>query len=279
MSMRYPTVSGEIEFLRDPDLPGLEVRASSYHTVAYPKHTHAGYSVGYVESGASTVFLRGRTDWLEQGEIVLIHPEEVHACNPARDGAWSNRMFYLDGGLIAEAAASVLESVVGELVFARPVVRDARLLAMLRALHKSVRRGDAALAKESLLLDCVARLLERHADPRRGEEAEAAPEPRTVRLAREWLHEHWAEPVRLADLAAATGRSEFAVLRAFKRATGLPPHAYQVQLRMAKARVLLAGGMPIAEVAVETGHTDQSHFTNVFRAQTAATPGQYQRGR
>lgn len=278
MSARYPTVSGEVEFLRDPDLPGLEVRASSYKTVAYPKHTHAGYSVGYVESGGSTVFLRGRTDWLEQGEIVLIHPEEVHACNPARDGAWSNRMFHLDSGLIARAAASVLESETGELVFARPVVRNAQLLAGLRALHASVRQGEAALAKESLLLDCIARLLAMHAEPGRGD-AEANHEPRTVRLAREWLHEHWAEPVRLADLAKATGRSEYAVLRAFRKATSLTPHAYQVQLRMAQARVLLAGGMPIAEVAVETGHTDQSHFTNVFRAQTAATPGQYQRGR
>ncbi|TVM16397.1 AraC family transcriptional regulator [Oceanidesulfovibrio indonesiensis] len=280
MSTRYPPVRGDVSFLRDPDLPGLEIRTSRYDAAAFPKHTHPGYSVGFVEAGGSRVFLRGRMGRLQRGAAVLIHPEEVHACNPEPGSSWAYRMFYIDRDFMAALAASVSESdgPVVEPVFAQVAVDDARLVADLRALHEAVAREASVLVKETLALSCIAGLLSRHAGGPEGPGSKARPESRTVRLAQEWLHAHWADTVRLADLANATNRSEYAVLRAFQRATGLTPHAYQVQLRMAKAREMLAAGRSIAEVAAETGHTDQSHFTNVFRAHAGATPGQYQRG-
>ncbi len=181
---------------------------------------------------------------------------------------------------MASLAASVSDSVGPDVepVFPQAAVDDARLVADLTALHEAVARGTSALVKETLAIYCMAGLLSRHSGMAERPIGEAWPESRTVRLAREWLHAHWAENVQLADLANATNRSKYAVLRAFQCATGLTPHAYQVQLRMTKARDMLAAGRPLAEVAAETGHTDQSHFTNVFRAHAGATPGQYQRG-
>jgi AraC-like DNA-binding protein len=81
----------------------------------------------------------------------------------------------------------------------------------------------------------------------------------------------------LDELAAVAGATPFALLRAFQRAYGLPPHAYLVQLRVRRARELLERGVPPAVAAVSAGFCDQSHLSRHFRRIVGATPGLYQR--
>jgi len=81
--------------------------------------------------------------------------------------------------------------------------------------------------------------------------------------------------VSLEDLAAAAGLSAFHLLRVFKKATGLTPHAWLTQLRVERARHLLLAGVTPAETALATGFYDQSHFTNTFRRFMGVTPRRY----
>ena len=79
----------------------------------------------------------------------------------------------------------------------------------------------------------------------------------------------------LTDLAEQVGLPPLALLRAFKAATGLPPYAYQTQLRLQRARGLLTAGLPAAEVALAVGFYDQSHLGRFFRTTYGVTLGQY----
>uniref|UniRef100_UPI0012E1DA04 helix-turn-helix domain-containing protein n=1 Tax=Nonomuraea sp. SBT364 TaxID=1580530 RepID=UPI0012E1DA04 len=81
----------------------------------------------------------------------------------------------------------------------------------------------------------------------------------------------------LRELAAAVGATPFALVRAFRLAYGLPPHAYLTQLRVRRARELLARGTPPAEAALAAGFCDQSHLSRHFRRIVGTTPGAYQR--
>jgi AraC-like DNA-binding protein len=65
--------------------------------------------------------------------------------------------------------------------------------------------------------------------------------------------------------------------RAFKVAFGLAPHAYLIQLRLSKARFLLAKGDPLAEVAMKLGFADQSHMGRWFRRAYGLTPASYRK--
>ncbi|WP_338149160.1 helix-turn-helix transcriptional regulator [Citrobacter cronae] len=65
-------------------------------------------------------------------------------------------------------------------------------------------------------------------------------------------------------------------LRSFSREIGVTPHAYLIQLRVRKARRLLATGKSPVEVALLTGFADQSHLTRAFVRQFGVTPGRYQ---
>jgi AraC-like DNA-binding protein len=73
--------------------------------------------------------------------------------------------------------------------------------------------------------------------------------------------------------------SPFALLRAFRDETGLPPHAYLNQLRVRLARQLLDGGVAPALVAAEAGFADQAHLTRHFKRVVGVPPGAYQRER
>lgn len=79
----------------------------------------------------------------------------------------------------------------------------------------------------------------------------------------------------LQQLCQLTNLSPYYLTRIFSSTVGIPPHAYLNQLRIVHAKRLLAENWKIAEVAQETGFTDQSHFTKTFKTLVGVTPGQY----
>ncbi len=65
------------------------------------------------------------------------------------------------------------------------------------------------------------------------------------------------------------------MLRAFTRATGLTPHAYQMQRRLLLARRLIRQGMALADAAALGGFADQSHMTRLFVRAYGVSPRRY----
>ena len=96
----------------------------------------------------------------------------------------------------------------------------------------------------------------------------------------EHLEAHLGDDVSLADLAALVGLSPYHFSRAFKAATGLPPHRYLIERRVARARERLEhGGDPIVDVALECGFSSQAHMTSTFTRQLGVSPGRYRKER
>jgi AraC-like DNA-binding protein len=71
------------------------------------------------------------------------------------------------------------------------------------------------------------------------------------------------DDIDLAMLADGVGLSKSHFCREFKETTGMPPHKWLVNARIEKAKEhLLAGHLALAEIALEVGFSDQSHFTS-----------------
>jgi AraC family transcriptional regulator len=82
----------------------------------------------------------------------------------------------------------------------------------------------------------------------------------------------------VSELAAVAQMSPHHFSLCFKRSMGVTPHKWVVHRRVAEARRLLrAGSMPVVDVALSLGFSNQSHFTDVFRRLTGTTPKRYQR--
>ncbi|MEV0600460.1 helix-turn-helix transcriptional regulator [Streptomyces sp. NPDC050315] len=185
-------------------------------------------------------------------------------------------------------ADEALQAAAGE---GRPVrlaeefgVTDQLLEQLVRALEGVVRdREPSARTYADQLGMMIAGQLARHHSTRRP----APPAARTrgglterrFAAVRELLDARLAEPLPLADLAAAANLSVSQFARSFKARTGLPPHRYLMRLRVERAaRLLRTTTVPISEVAARCGFSHQEHLTRVLRAQLGTTPGALRRG-
>ena len=80
----------------------------------------------------------------------------------------------------------------------------------------------------------------------------------------------------VAQLADRAGVCLAHFRRLFQQATGLAPHRYVLEVRLARARQLLAQTrLPIARIAAECGFTSQSHLTACFRRAHGTTPASW----
>jgi transcriptional regulator GlxA family with amidase domain len=92
----------------------------------------------------------------------------------------------------------------------------------------------------------------------------------------EYLQDNYTQEFDLNRVARAVGLSKYYLERVFRRATGLPLQRYMIMLRLESAKKLLeCSPKPIADIALELGFFDQSHFTNVFKRFTGVTPRAY----
>jgi AraC-like DNA-binding protein len=100
--------------------------------------------------------------------------------------------------------------------------------------------------------------------------------PNAMRRLRDYMDEHLGESIDLAELSAVAGLSVFHFARQFKLSTGVTPHHYLVRQRIERAQQMLAGtDLPLSDIAVAAGFSDQSHLTRHFRQIVGMTPGQF----
>ena len=77
----------------------------------------------------------------------------------------------------------------------------------------------------------------------------------------------------LEALARAEGKHRSTLVKQFARRYGLPPQAWLRNWRVARARALLRGGLPLAQAAAAVGFADQAHLTRVFKQVYGSPPG------
>jgi len=271
--MGKPPANTTVRFWRDPDLPGVELRYSSYNDEAFREHTHDAFSVVLLETGRTTFALEGANHTAAAGNLVLIPADAVHACNPDPDSDMTYHLFYVGGSWMESVGREVFGPDAGPATFPSPVLDDPELYAHFAELVRAIKEGRDRLEKEDLFVHGLAELAVRHAVPG-GRPADGEPGD-AVRVVRDLLAADPGNKVSLDDLARAAGLSRCHLLRVFQEATGMPPHAYHNQLRVDLAKRLLAEGLDISRVAAEAGFADQSHLTRVFKQYTGATPSQY----
>lgn len=114
---------------------------------------------------------------------------------------------------------------------------------------------------------------------RRGVEAAVGALSRTkVRTVIDYIESQCARNISLSELSALVGLSPVHFCRAFKESTGRSPHQFVIERRVDKARALLCEtGFSLAEIALATGFSHQSHLNHHFHRLIGATPGRYRR--
>ena len=99
--------------------------------------------------------------------------------------------------------------------------------------------------------------------------------PQEIEKACEFIRQHFNERIYLDQICRYAGLSKSTLLRAFTKIKGITPYRYLETIRINEAKVLLGKGMQPVEAAMQTGFSDQSHFTNYFTRFIGLAPGVY----
>lgn len=266
-----PLAAGErVKLFPAARFDGLDCLAATFRSHAYAPHRHESYVVGIIEAGCETFRIKGVRQYARPGQIAFVNPLETHD-GEAHGAGYSYRMTYPEIGFMREIAVSLSRRDTSTTPFFRaPLVEDAEGAALFAAAHRAIEDDGDGLAGEELLLRFYARCLARHADWRvQPVGREAGP----VALACDLFEARYDEDLSLADMSRLTGLSRHHLIRAFRRHTGLTPHAFLVDVRVRRARERLRRGETPGDVAAATGFCDQAHLTRAFRARYGVTPG------
>ncbi|MGI9412683.1 MAG: AraC family ligand binding domain-containing protein [Hyphomicrobiales bacterium] len=271
-----PLAGGEtVRLWRDARYDALECISATFHTHEYARHTHETYVVGIIEAGCETYFCEGETYWAGPGDFCMVNPEQVHDGAP-HDGGYRYRMIYPTVGFMTEIAEDVFDRPCSDPpVFRSPRVHDPELAVEFHKAHVALEASGDVLERDERMILVLGKLLARHAGApsfrsSRGERS-------AIGLARAFIDENYGDEIGLDVLAAVSRLSRHHFIRAFKRETGMTPHAYVTDRRVREARKLLAGGMAPANAAAVCGFYDQSHLNRLFKARVGVTPGAFRR--
>lgn len=102
--------------------------------------------------------------------------------------------------------------------------------------------------------------------------------PWQMRVVREYILAHLGGTLSVRDLASVARLSHRHFARAFKASFGLAPHAFVMSRRVERAKTLiLETGLPLSEIALASGFSDQSHLTRLFSRVEGVTPAAWRR--
>jgi AraC-like DNA-binding protein len=256
---------------------GVELLHAHFERHVYERHSHEGYAIGVTEAGVQAFHCRGALHASTTGTVMAFNPDEPHDGHAGIPEGFTYRMLCLPPEIVRGVLVDARDGRPAALPFARaPLIRDAVLARRVQALHRALSEGVPTLEGEALLRNTCLRFAACHADGRfASTDIARRPNLAALRRARDFLHEALSDDVTTADLADLAGMSRFHFCRAFARSYGLPPHAYQLQLRLAEAKRQLAAGQAPAQVAAAIGFADQSHMTKRFKGAFGITPGQF----
>jgi AraC-like DNA-binding protein len=264
--------AGTAEWLRSTELEnGVERLEAQLQGPAYHKHRHDTYAICLPTSGVLAFAYRGSGEISRPGQVVVLHPDEVHDGHAGTDGGFGYRQLYIEPALIFEAV-QVLRGPGSSLPFVRQPVVNSPLLAA--AITAAFAAGPEPLASDSLVVHVATGLLEADRSwppvpPLRHLDIAA------LHRARAFLDAEKLRVVRAAELEAVTGLTRYDLARQFRLMYGTSPYRYVLMRRLQVARVQLARRRPLSEVALATGFADQAHFSRLFKATYGLTPARY----
>ena len=237
----------------------------------FPNHFHKHYVIGFVENGERHLSCKNKEYIIDKGSIVIFNPGDNHSCVQNDGGTLDYRGFNIN----KEIMLDLTEEVTGKRElpgFFNNVICDEEITCYLRSLHEMIMNGTRDFGKEENLLFLISALIQKYGQPFE----DCVPECReeTEKVCK-FMEQHYMEHISLDRICQYAAISKSTLLRAFTKSKGVTPYLYLENIRINEAKKMLGQGISPLDVAMQTGFSDQSHFTNYFSRFIGLAPGVY----
>ena len=223
----------------------------------------------YTYEGKGELEYEGRCYPLAEGDGFVIDCRKEHSYR-TRGDRWVHSDLHIAGGPADYWYRKCFEG--KEPLFHCPLSGEYQpMLEHLLAL-----RTSADARRELKVSEQIQRLLLFAADCQSQGEREQIPD--AIRYLQSYLEHHFEQKITLDDMAQFCGLSKYHLCREFKRYTSFSPKEYLLQLRIARAKMLLLGSeLPACRIGALVGIPDETNFTRLFRHRVGMTPGEYRK--
>ena len=280
----------ELVRIQSPDFPysAMEGELTRYPNRGALWHWHDYFEFAVIHRGLVELDLEQESMLLREGDGYFVNANVLHQliAAPGSDcGCTHTQLFdgvLLSGaGLIGRRYIGPIEScaALNARILRAHDPADQPVLAALNAAFSAAEEDAEGYELEVCAQLCRAwALLYRRSVP--ALQGGGAPRESSLRLKAmlSFIHENYARPIRVRDVADAAGVCERECFRCFTQSLDLTPTAYLTRHRVdAAARLLRESSMSAAEIAAACGFSDASYFGKVFRRAFGCTPAQYRR--
>jgi len=253
-----------------------ELKIEAYHFQGiiqkFPNHFHEYYVIGFIENGSRYLSCKNKEYTIEPGDLLLFNPGDNHTCKQIDGKTLDYRCLNIKPEIMSKA---IFEITGRDYLpyFTTQVVFHSELVSILRDLHLVLMQEEKDFRKEEIFYMLLEQLIEEYSEQEvPSQKSEQSMEAKTIC---DFLEKNYMQRITLDDLSNLTGLSKYYLLRSFTKQKGITPYSYLETIRIDKAKRLLEQGELPIDVALQTGFTDQSHFSNFFKKFIGLTPKQY----
>jgi len=252
----------------------LNIEAYSFKGIAqkFPNHFHDYYVIGFIEKGKRYLSCKNKSYNVGPGDLTIFNPNDNHTCEQIDNKTLDYRCINIQLDVMKKITFEITNK---EYIpyFTENVLFNNELVDSLQELHRMIMQEETDFKKEEILLFIMEQLITEYSD---GSSSVNLQEPNTeINTICEFLRNNYTKNITLNELSTLTGVSKYHLLRSFTKQKGISPYSYLEAIRINEAKKFLEQGNSPLEVALKTGFTDQSHFTNFFKKFIGLTPKQY----
>lgn len=237
----------------------------------FPNHFHEFYVVGFIEKGCRFLSCNHKEYHVDKNDLLLINPYDNHFCRQIGTEALDYRSIHIN----PERMKRLSEVIIGKdrlPVFRENVIPNYTGVQELKKLHQLISTKEDSLEKETYFTLFLEDILKQYADYGLTEPVNIL----GIDQLCSYIEAHYAEKLSLELLSQLSHMNQFTLIRHFTKVKGVTPHQYLTTIRVGEAKKLLEQGAAPIEVALNTGFSDQSHFSRKFKNLIGVTPKQYQ---
>ena len=242
---------------------GVDLIEAQLRSGAFSPHRHDTYTIAVTTAGVQSFNYRGDRWQSRPGQVMILHPDELHDGYCCDQSGFSYRAAYLPPAEVQTVIGGAALPYLGEVV-----LTDADLVGSALGMIAVCSAGNDLFGYQDALHQLVSAMqrCEGSAPARRSVNREA------VMRVREFLDSVPEPGTNLDQLETLAGYDRWQLSRDFRALLGTSPYRYLQCRRLERAGQLLRSGLGLAAAAHEAGFADQSHFGRVFRRTFGTTP-------